>query len=112
MFKNKYDANKIMKYTIMLKQVRILLKYQMLKRYVYKCFLKIITPRERLLPPYLNYVTSHGGIEYARIRTNMTFLSVHTTQYTVHSILYQWRSEGNWRPGANLNFAPPPQKNS
>ena len=20
----------------------------------------------------------------------------------------QWRSEGNWRPGANLNFAPPP----
>ena len=23
----------------------------------------------------------------------------------------QWRSEGNWRPGANLNFArPPPQK--
>ena len=23
---------------------------------------------------------------------------------------YQWRSEGNWRPGAKLNFAPPPQK--
>ena len=24
----------------------------------------------------------------------------------------QWRSEGIWRPGANLNFAPPPpQKN-
>ena len=22
----------------------------------------------------------------------------------------QWRSEGNWRPGANLNFAPPPSK--
>ena len=22
----------------------------------------------------------------------------------------QWRSEGNWRQGANLNFAPPPQK--
>ena len=22
----------------------------------------------------------------------------------------QWRSEGNWRPGANLNFAPPPKK--
>ena len=22
----------------------------------------------------------------------------------------QWRSEGNWRPGANLNFAPPPLK--
>ena len=22
----------------------------------------------------------------------------------------QWRSEGNWHPGANLNFAPPPQK--
>ena len=21
----------------------------------------------------------------------------------------QWRSEGNERPGANLNFAPPPQ---
>ena len=20
----------------------------------------------------------------------------------------QWRNEGNWRPGANLNFAPPP----
>ena len=20
----------------------------------------------------------------------------------------QWRSEGNWRPGAKLNFAPPP----
>ena len=25
-------------------------------------------------------------------------------------ILIQWRSEGNWRPGANLNFAPPPLK--
>ena len=25
----------------------------------------------------------------------------------------QWRSEANWRSGANLNFAPPtPQKNS
>ena len=27
----------------------------------------------------------------------------------------QWRSEGNWRPGAKLNFVPPPpppQKNS
>ena len=23
---------------------------------------------------------------------------------------HQWRSEGNWRPGANLNFAPPPKK--
>ena len=23
----------------------------------------------------------------------------------------QWRSEGNWRPGAKLNFAPPPLKN-
>ena len=23
-------------------------------------------------------------------------------------ILNQWRSEGIWRPGANLNFAPPP----
>ena len=23
---------------------------------------------------------------------------------------YQWRSEGNWRPGAKLNFAPPPLK--
>ena len=23
---------------------------------------------------------------------------------------HQWRSEGNWRPGANLNFAPPPSK--
>ena len=22
----------------------------------------------------------------------------------------QWRSEGIWRPGANLNFAPPPHK--
>ena len=22
----------------------------------------------------------------------------------------QWRSEGNWRPGAKLNFAPPPLK--
>ena len=22
----------------------------------------------------------------------------------------QWRSEGNWRPGANVNFAPPPKK--
>ena len=22
----------------------------------------------------------------------------------------QWRSEGNWRPGANLNFGPPPLK--
>ena len=22
----------------------------------------------------------------------------------------QWRSEGNWRPGAKLNFAPPPSK--
>ena len=22
----------------------------------------------------------------------------------------QWRSEGNWRPGAKFNFAPPPQK--
>ena len=22
----------------------------------------------------------------------------------------QWRSEGNWRPGTNLNFAPPPSK--
>ena len=21
---------------------------------------------------------------------------------------HQWRSEGIWRPGANLNFAPPP----
>ena len=28
-------------------------------------------------------------------------------------MLGQWRSEGIWRPGANLNFAPPPpQKNS
>ena len=24
----------------------------------------------------------------------------------------QWRSEGIWRPGANLNLAPRPQKNS
>ena len=23
----------------------------------------------------------------------------------------QWRSEGNWRPGAKLNFAPPFKKN-
>ena len=23
---------------------------------------------------------------------------------------WQWRSEGNWPRGANLNFAPPPQK--
>ena len=22
----------------------------------------------------------------------------------------QWRSEGNWRPGENLSFAPPPLK--
>ena len=22
----------------------------------------------------------------------------------------QWRSEGNWRPGANSKFAPPPSK--
>ena len=27
------------------------------------------------------------------------------------SPLGQWRSEGNWRPGAKLNFAPPPLKN-
>ena len=25
-------------------------------------------------------------------------------------VTVQWRSQGNWRPGANLNFAPPPQK--
>ena len=25
-------------------------------------------------------------------------------------ILHQWRSEGNWRPGANSKFAPPPLK--
>ena len=27
---------------------------------------------------------------------------------TVHTYNLQWRSEGNGRPGANLNFAPPP----
>ena len=40
-------------------------------------------------------------------------------QYSIEKLNYcimggrQWRSEGNWRPGANLNFAPPPpQKKS
>ena len=28
--------------------------------------------------------------------------------YTKDIKLQQWRSEGNWRPGAKLNFAPPP----
>ena len=28
------------------------------------------------------------------------------------SLWRQWRIEGNWRPGAKLNFAHPPQKNS
>ena len=27
-------------------------------------------------------------------------------------IAVQWRSEGNWRPGAKLYFAPPPLKKS
>ena len=30
-----------------------------------------------------------------------------TRLYYTH-YFYQWRSEGIWRPGANLNFAPPP----
>ena len=30
--------------------------------------------------------------------------------YIVYIVYKQWRSEGNWRPGANLNFAPPPKK--
>ena len=31
---------------------------------------------------------------------------------TVHTYNLQWRSEGNGRPGANLNFAPPPPQKS
>ena len=31
-----------------------------------------------------------------------------TTFDMILKYILQWRSEGNWRPGANLNFAPPP----
>ena len=37
---------------------------------------------------------------------HVVYCSLHVDHYT--RLLFQWRSEGIWRPGANLNFAPPP----
>ena len=40
---------------------------------------------------------------------------LHPTKHAVWCVLNQrafdqWRSDGSWRPGANLNVAPPPSK--
>ena len=36
------------------------------------------------------------------------FDTIFPSENSIYLPLLQWRSEGNWRPGAKLSFAPPP----
>ena len=41
---------------------------------------------------------------------DIEFKMIALSETAINSTHTQWRSEGIWRPGANLNFAPPPLK--
>ena len=47
-------------------------------------------------------------IQCKKIRYNCDLKIAHILEICIYA---QWRSEGNWRPGAKLNFAPPLKKN-
>ena len=56
--------------------------------------------QEKLQAEFAVRNETHGAHGGNKLITYRTFKNTYS----------QWRSEGNWRPGANLNFAPPPSQ--
>ena len=73
---------------------------------MYKCCILCCFQINVLHIFYTNYLLRFINLEYNKSDKS------HVVSQMAHAknIGEQWRSEGNWRPGANLNFAPPPLK--
>ena len=51
-----------------------------------------------------------GGLTWSIVLRCDDHTGIFTCDGCARDPYFQWRSEGNWRPGAKLNFAPPLKK--